>query len=245
MTVQQRPVTLAEVESALARNQPSDTVLDLADALIEQASDAGDGAALAALAALLEGAAETRDDARGLVIAARRASAGASALGVVRRTPSEAEVASVAVAAGTIPPPAADASEQDGPVGVRYSGWWRRVFAFLLDWVALTVAFMAVPTEASDAVWLLAALGLPLAYFAGFHAFNNGRTIGKALLGIAVRLDDGRPVDLPLGLARAFVQGLLWITVIGGIVDSLVPLGDGRRRAVHDRAAGTIVVRTR
>jgi uncharacterized RDD family membrane protein YckC len=38
---------------------------------------------------------------------------------------------------------------------------------------------------------------------------------------------------------------MLWVTVVGGIVDSLVPLGDDRHRTLHDRVVGTVVVRVR
>jgi hypothetical protein len=38
---------------------------------------------------------------------------------------------------------------------------------------------------------------------------------------------------------------MLWVTVIGGIVDSLAPIGDARNRALHDRLVGTVVVRVR
>jgi hypothetical protein len=37
----------------------------------------------------------------------------------------------------------------------------------------------------------------------------------------------------------------IWITVIGGIVDTLTPLGAGGNRALHDMTAGTVVVRVR
>ena len=119
------------------------------------------------------------------------------------------------------------------------------MLAFAVDWFALGMAFSVIASDASDGVWLVALLVLPVAYFSGFHAVVHGQTIGKALFGIAVRLDDGQPVDLSRAVVRALVQGVLWITVIGGIFDALMPLGERRNRALHDRAAGTVVVRAR
>lgn len=273
-----RVAGLDEVETALGRGLPIDDVLDLVDAVIDNASGTADRAGLLHLAVLLDDAAETRTDGRGLTIAAERARAAAAAFGAAPAAapvpagaptpppPAARPVAEPAAppphaarpavepaarppsTAGPVAAPAAPPPHVAGPVAeptARYAGWWQRVFAFLVDWFALGIAFAVIPADASDGVWIGALLGFPMAYFAGFHAFVKGRTIGKALFGIAVRLDDGRPVDLAAAVARALVQGVLWITVIGGLVDSLAPIGDSRNRALHDRAAGTIVVRVR
>ena len=236
----QPAVRVEDIERALGRRLAVDDVLDLVDEAIEGAASSGDRASLLRLAVVLEGAAAERSDAGGLAVAARRARALAPAPPVVGSplAPTPAPQAPVARDAGRAVEPTAGAAAP-----IRYAGWWQRVFAFLIDWFALFVAMAVIPTD--DWVWGgVTLLGLPLVYFAGMHAFVQGRTIGKAMLGIAVRRDDGRPVDLPTALARAFVQGLLWITVIGGIVDSLVPLADERRRAIHDNV-GTVVVRIR
>lgn len=249
MSVRPGSVALEDVEAALALEVlPADTILDLADEVIDRVAANGDAATLVRLAAGLEAAARTRDDARGFVIAAQRASVAAAAQGglprrasVVERTsPTSANDSSSTGVAETPVPAAAVPAE-----AVRYAGWWSRVLAFVVDWLALSTAFFAVPSDASGEVWLLAFVCFPVGYFALFHAYNKGRTIGKALFGIAVRLDDGKQVDLSRAVARALVQGLLWVTVIGGIVDSLAPLGDRLNRTLHDRAAGTIVVRVR
>lgn len=240
MSAPSQPVVRVEdIELALGRRLAVDDVLDLVDEAIEGAASSGDRASLVRLAVVLEGAAAERSDAGGLAVAARRAKALATTPAVdgspLAPTPAPQLVARDA---GRAVEPTAGAAAP-----VRYAGWWQRVFAFLIDWIALFVAMAVIPTD--DWVWgVVALLGLPLVYFAGMHAFVQGRTIGKAMLGIAVHRDDGRPVDLPTALARAFVQGLLWITVIGGIVDSLVPLADERRRAIHDNV-GTVVVRIR
>jgi uncharacterized RDD family membrane protein YckC len=219
---------LERVAVALERGVPVDDVLDLVDEAIEHATAAGAVVTLVRLAELLAAASLTRSDARGLAVAATRARAAAAALGTDRPS-AEIDAAEVAE-----PPPTA----------LRYSGWWRRVGAFVLDWVVLVSVMAAVPGE-SDGALLFAVFVLPIAYFAGLHTYGHGRTVGKWVFGIAVCGADGEPVDLGRALGRAVVQCLLSITIIGAIVDSLLPLGDARRRTIHDRAVGTVVVRVR
>lgn len=235
-TTSETTADLAAVEDALAGGRPVDDVLDLADEVIEHASAAGDAAALACLAGLLGSAGAARPDGRGLALAALRARAVAAAAPPVEAPPIEA-------------PTAAEIHEPvvEGPPAeavVRYAGWWRRVFAHLVDWFALLVVLGFLPIDPGE-VLLGAFFVLPIAYFAGMHAYVRGQTIGKALFGIAVRREGGRPVDLATAIPRALAQSVLWITVIGGIVDALAPLADGRKRALHDRAAGTVVVAVR
>jgi uncharacterized RDD family membrane protein YckC len=54
----------------------------------------------------------------------------------------------------------------------------------------------------------------------------------------------GAPVSYNRAVPRALVEGVLWITFIGGILDSLWPLWDRQNQTLHDKAAGTVVLRT-
>jgi uncharacterized RDD family membrane protein YckC len=92
---------------------------------------------------------------------------------------------------------------------------------------------------------------LPLVPFAGFlclvgfgyiAAFTvaGGQTIGKMLLKLRVIGDDGRPVDAAGGVLRAV--GCMLVPITAGL--SYVPvLFSSDHRALHDRLAGTRVVR--
>lgn len=198
-------------------------VLDSTDAAIEHASAADDAAALVALADLLdEAAAERGSEWRGLAIAAARARALAGA--PVAETPPA--------------PVAASASAS------RYAGWWIRLVAFVLDVVLLSIVygllFEILPGVAAVLLWLG-----PLAYFAGMHAANDGATVGKAVFGIALRSRDERRVGAGPCVVRAVATTVLWATLIGGLIDTILLVADRRKQSVHDKIAGTFVVRTR
>jgi uncharacterized RDD family membrane protein YckC len=80
---------------------------------------------------------------------------------------------------------------------------------------------------------------LSLGYAASFTV-AGGQTIGKMLTGTRVICDDGRPVDAAGAVLRALGCALVPLTL--GISYSPVLLTSDRR-ALHDRLAGTRVIR--
>lgn len=222
------------VERALAGGAPLPVVLDVVDDAIERAAAAGDSRTLDRLAASLEATASERGrEWDGLSVAATRARTLARSADATSSRPSE-----VAVAA----PPRDEGSDQP----LRFGGWWRRTIAFVVDWFLIGTAYALLDSalRGSDTslVWII---GLPLAYFAGMHAFAGGVTVGKGMLGVAVRVEDGDPIGLGRATARAVTTFILWLVVLGGIVDMVVGAADPRRQWLHDKIAGTIVVHTR
>jgi len=142
-----------------------------------------------------------------------------------------------------------------------YVGLATRVVAFVIDAAiinlvaALTAGGVALAVSIFDvqnsglmddvkqaAPWLAAALFLvwSVSYFTAFWA-GTGQTPGDRVMGIVV-LRDGETG--PLRPAKALVR-------FGAMVLSAIPLGagflpiltDDRRRGLHDRIAGTVVVR--
>jgi Predicted membrane protein/domain len=69
----------------------------------------------------------------------------------------------------------------------------------------------------------------------------GGQTIGKMALGTCVVDDDGRPVDAARALRRT--SGVMVSLLLFGI--GFIPALFGEHRALHDRYAGTRVVRLR
>ncbi|GAA4555561.1 RDD family protein [Planotetraspora kaengkrachanensis] len=112
------------------------------------------------------------------------------------------------------------------------SGFGRRIAAIVVDWLLCTVAIAGglLQADAQNRGWV------GLAVFAAEYVLlvgTLGMTLGMRLFGIRVAaLEGGRPAFLPV-LIRTFllclaVPALIW---------------DRDRRGLHDRAAGTVVVR--
>ena len=80
---------------------------------------------------------------------------------------------------------------------------------------------------------------LSLGYAASFTV-AGGQTIGKMLTGARVIGDDGRPVDVAGAVLRALGCALVPLT-LGLSYGPVILTND--RRALHDRLAGTRVVR--
>ncbi|SKC69018.1 RDD family protein [Krasilnikoviella flava] len=112
----------------------------------------------------------------------------------------------------------------------------RRVVALVVDWAVATLIAYLVTSPASFAElnsWVTL----------GVFALENlllvstvGFTIGHRLLGIKVRAL-GAPEDIAPGFARGAVRTVLLCLVIPAVV------WDGDGRGLHDRAAGTVIVR--
>lgn len=122
----------------------------------------------------------------------------------------------------------------------------RRVVALLLDWVlCLLIASAFFPT-AEGAFWERADGMVTLAVFAVENVAlvgTLGFTVGHRVLGLRVRRAGPTP-DGPLpddgrapGLGRAALRTVLLCLVIPAVV------WDSDGRGLHDRAAGTAIVR--
>ncbi len=136
--------------------------------------------------------------------------------------------------------------------GVDLAGYGSRVGATILDGLlvgVVAVLLMAVVAVSGDdlnyvvvGVALLASLVYApvLMCRSGAH---NGQTFGKQALGIRVVREDARPIAASTALMREFVgKGLLGLVPFFTFVDFLLPLGDPRRQAIHDKLASTFVV---
>jgi uncharacterized RDD family membrane protein YckC len=132
------------------------------------------------------------------------------------------------------------------------ASWGSRVAAFLLDVLIVFAGLFVVGvvfgffseggSGAASVVGVIVYLALGL-YAPVLLAANDGQTIGKKALGIAVINEDGHPIGFGRALWREiFSRWLLGITIIGGILDPLWPLWDEQNRALHDMMAKTRVI---
>ncbi len=88
----------------------------------------------------------------------------------------------------------------------------------------------------------------------GYYAYFNGRgqTPGKQALGIkVVRLNGNEPIGTTRGASRHVIQFFANVPFASClalpflVVDSLWPLWDGQKQALHDKIVGSVVIRTR
>jgi uncharacterized RDD family membrane protein YckC len=85
-----------------------------------------------------------------------------------------------------------------------------------------------------------------LIYVTLMLGYAGGQTLGNKALGTRVAdVRHGGPPDMGKAFVRQLVQVVLNFTVIGGFLDILWPLWDSQNQTLHDKAAGTVVLRTR
>lgn len=92
---------------------------------------------------------------------------------------------------------------------------------------------------------ILAAIGA--SYFAFLNGTGTGQTLGNRAPGIAVRdVDSGEAIGFWRGLLRWFVRSVLYLAfVIPGLINDLFPLWDRQHQTLADKAARSVVIRTK
>ncbi len=139
---------------------------------------------------------------------------------------------------------------------LRFSGFWRRVAAALIDILILGV-FITLLSIALGEAWMATfgdshenEIGMVLLIFmtpvvitwayAIFFESDEGATPGKQVLGIKVCLPDGGQPGVLRLTARWFLH-VLSAVILG--VGFLMPLWTKKKQTLHDVLTGTLVVR--
>lgn len=134
------------------------------------------------------------------------------------------------------------------PGGTRYADWGERTAAGIIDAAILSVSLIAVATLTgwSDTLSSLGGLAwFGLVGYLGWLNGSKGQSPGKALMGLRVVRDtDGSLLGGPVGLLRTVVLGLLGGVTAGFfvLVSFLWPLGDAKKRALHDKIVSASVL---
>lgn len=148
-------------------------------------------------------------------------------------------------------PPAGPGRQSVDPFGRALAAWGQRLGAYLVDEVFIRIiAFLAVfalglrHNVGGRVIWLLMAA----AYYAVLNGSEMGQTFGKRLFGIQVRdaTGDGGPIGPGRAALRFATIGLFRLVPFFGLftlLSGLWPLWDPRRQALHDKMAGSVVVR--
>jgi uncharacterized RDD family membrane protein YckC len=158
------------------------------------------------------------------------------------------------------PPPAWDARPTERqPTG--YGGFWRRVVAYLIDGILLSIGFRIVGSLVGIAMYpvdpakfdfdefaaqvdgiqlvLLAASWL---YFALMESSPRGATVGKMAVGLRVVDLQGNRLTFGRATGRFFAK---FISAVILMLGYLMVAFDDRKRGLHDMIAATLVVKLR
>ncbi|MDY6912247.1 MAG: RDD family protein [Chloroflexota bacterium] len=124
---------------------------------------------------------------------------------------------------------------------VIYGGFWRRFVAYILDAIILSIlTWPLTMISATVSANGLSAL-ISIIYFIGFWVWE-GRTPGKMALGVKVVTAEGESPSLGRAILRYFGYmvsaiilciGFLWIA------------WDGQKQGIHDKIAGTYVIKNK
>jgi uncharacterized RDD family membrane protein YckC len=110
----------------------------------------------------------------------------------------------------------------------------------------IAIAASIVNTEGAAVVLLLLVgfLGI-FGYPAVTEAFSNGRTVGKAALGLRVVTVEGAPVRFRHAAIRSALQTVDFFLIPLGVIATASALPSPLDQRVGDRIAGTMVLRAR
>ena len=136
--------------------------------------------------------------------------------------------------------------------------WWRRAVAFAADnlVIGLILGFLLqgifhIVTFHANGKYTVAPISgralmlfglLWVAYFTFTNGGVRGQSLGKRIMGIAVRDVGGGQIGAARAMFRSLFVLFLWYFVIPLVVDSLWPLWDRQGQALHDKMARTLVV---
>ena len=144
---------------------------------------------------------------------------------------------------------AAVATQTAGPVNTAhpYAGFWRRAFAYLIDYFVVVVAWRLMAgallsgyTAGKSPLYLLLLLVVACLYYASMESSAWQATLGKRALRIKVTDLNGERIGFGRALGRLFAH-LLSSLILG--IGFVMAVFTSRRQTLHDMIAGTLVVK--
>lgn len=135
---------------------------------------------------------------------------------------------------------------------VVYSGFWKRLAAFLIDAVIVSLVILilsagmgfsvgigGVGGPGASLLGILIALAAPWLYWAGMESSRHQATIGKMALGMAVTDNFNNRLTFLRASARYSGKFLSSMTLSAGFIMAGFTQ---RKQALHDMLAGSVVV---
>jgi uncharacterized RDD family membrane protein YckC len=122
-----------------------------------------------------------------------------------------------------------------------YAGFWRRAAAALIDGIILFIpnVVLGIALGNRSGLAFLLSVVISCVYYAGLHSSSSQATWGKRTFGIKVTNTEGERIGFGRGIWRYFAS--FFSALILGI-GYLMAAFTGRRQALHDMMAGTLVV---
>ncbi len=117
-----------------------------------------------------------------------------------------------------------------------YAGFWKRVGAWAIDAVVLSIV-LSFLLSASGRIF--PGLFIPWLYEAWLHSSEWQATLGKRALNIVVTGVNGGRISFARATGRHFAK---WISAGTFLVGFIMAAFTARKQALHDLIAGTIVV---
>jgi uncharacterized RDD family membrane protein YckC len=133
-----------------------------------------------------------------------------------------------------------------------YAGFGWRLLAYIIDSLIVGIPFgivAALIRTSFNSGGYYGLQGLESLVFIGYLAYmwsSRGQTIGMIPFNLkVVDAETGGPLTMAKALIRAVVlyAELLFCICIVGLVGALWMIWDPRRQAIHDKAAGTVVLK--
>ncbi len=127
----------------------------------------------------------------------------------------------------------------------RFASMSSRGLALMIDVLVVVLLCRAIAMIAWDTnqlTALAAALASIPVYFIAGHGGQSGQTLGKRLLGIAVRNERGRSIGYDGAAVRWLASFALALLPPIWLFDGLAAVRDERGRSWHDRVARSVVI---
>lgn len=140
------------------------------------------------------------------------------------------------------------------PSGIELASWGARAGAFLLDAAIIGLSFLIlafglmggarISSGADFSLVPMFFLFLMSVLYKPLMEGSMGATVGKTAVKIkVVSADTGAQCDYAKAFIRWAVGVIIIVVPFGSFIDNLWPLWDERKQALHDKVAGTLVVR--
>ena len=132
-----------------------------------------------------------------------------------------------------------------------YAGFWKRVFAFVIDWLLLAGVFFLIDLltggllfePAEDEPWSMISrilgIAIPWGYYALFESSEQQGTLGKLAMHIKVTDMEGGRVSFLRASVRHFAKILSSMLLLLGYL--MIPF-TSRKQGLHDLIASCVVV---